>query len=225
MILWLLFFLQISFGAKIPDIIYLELGEDRRLSGRFSKLWVEDQQLIKIQVKQNRYFLKTQKVGVTHFRTDNILTKVVISPIGSKKTLTDWKILAQKFVGIQPDYCGAQICLTGSLYRSQDYLRILALIKKFGSKLLLALEVDPQIEPVLRKLLEKQFRTKGLTPLKVHFTDIWKVFTKNQLEAEINDLGLQLVSRKSVTDIADNIKVAVRVAEITKNFERKLGVR
>ena len=221
--LWLLFFLQISYSAG-NDPLYLELGEDHRLTGRFSKLWVEDQQLVRIQVKQNKYFLKTLKPGTTHIRADNLLTKVIISPIGSKKTLADWKILARQFVGIQPAYCGARVCLTGSLYRSQDYLRIISLIKKHGSKLLLALEVDPQLEPELRTLLEQQFRQKGLTPLKVNFNDVWKVFTKNHFENELSELGLQLDYRETATLIGDNIKVAVKVAEITKNFERKLGV-
>lgn len=223
MVLWLLLFLQISFSAS-NDPLYLELGEDHRLTGRFSKLWVEDQQLVRIQVKQNKYFLKTLKPGVTHIRTDNLLTKVIISPIGSKKNLADWKILSKQFVGLQPEYCGANICLMGTLYRSQDYLRIISLIKKYGSKLLLALEVDPQLEPELRKLLEQKFRQKGITPLKVNFNGIWKVFAKSQLQNELSDLGLQLAYRETATIIGDNIKVAVKVAEITKNFERKLGV-
>ncbi len=227
MVMWLLLFLQISFSVSFSaglDTLYLELGEDHRLTGHFSKLWVEDKQLIRIQVKQNKYFLKSLRPGITHIRTDNFLTKVIISPIGSEKTLTDWKILAKQFVGIQPAYCGARICLKGTLYRSQDYLRIINLIKKHDSKLILALEVDPQLEPELRKLLEQQFRQKGLTPLKVSFEDGWKVFAKSQLENELDDLGIQLARRETATIIGDNIKVAVKVAEITKNFERKLGV-
>lgn len=223
MIFWLLFFLQVSFSASNGSL-YLELGEDHRLTGHFSKLWVEDQQLIRIQAKQNKYYLKTLKPGVTHLRTDNLLTKVIISPIGSKKTIADWKILSKQFVGVKPEYCSSQVCLTGTLYRSQDYLRIISLIKKHGSKLLLSLGVDPQLEPELRKLLEEQFRQKGLTPLKVSFNGVWKVFSKNQLQNELGDLGLQLVHRETATIISDNIRVAVKVAEITKNFERKLGV-
>lgn len=230
MILWLLFLNLTAFSSETPAEIHLELGEDSRIIKKFSKIWVEDQKIIRVQVKQNNYFIKALKTGMTHFRLDNNLNQVTISPIGTKKTYADWRKLLIQFVGLNVEYCGPHVCLTGTLYRTRDYLRITESIKKLKSKLYLSLKVDPMIEAELQKLIEQQLRLKGLTPLKVQFTEPWKIYYakekyKSENENEINDLGIQLEYLQHATDIADNIKVAVKVVEITKNFERKLGVR
>lgn len=230
MILWLLTFCLSSFAASAPKELRLELGEDLRLTDTFTKIWIENKKLIVAHKKQNKVSIKAIKTGITHFRLDNVLTKVVISPIGSKKTFADWDVLSKKFVGLHAAYCGAHVCLTGTLYRIADYQRIVENIKKYNSKIYLSLSVLPEITTELQKYIEDSLRKKGLTPLKVQFTDLWKIYYskikfKSEYENTMQELGLYLEHAPQTTDIADNIKVAVKVVEISKNFERKLGIR
>lgn len=230
MLLWLLTFYLSSAALASPNEIRLELGEDHLITDKFSKIWIEDKNLIVAQAKPNKFVIKTIKTGVTYFRLDNALSKVIVSPIGSKKTFSDWEILINKFIGLDVSYCGLQVCLKGTLYRIRDYVRIVDLIKKNNSNIYLALKVAPAIETELRKQIEERLRLKGLTPLKVQFTEPWKIYYskakyKIENENEIKELGLRLEYLQQATDIADNIKVAVKIVEITKNFELKLGVR
>ncbi len=224
------FFTLCSYASKETPDIHLELGEFQRLTQNFSKIWIEDQQLIKAQNTHNQILIKSLKTGVTHIRLDNELKKVIISPIGSKKTFHDWSRLQMKFVGLNIEYCGPRLCLNGHLYRVSDYLRIIQLMQEFDSRLLLSLKVDPALEVELRKTIENQFRHRGLTPLKVLFGEPWRVYTakerfRTEHELEISNLGINLEFLQNSTEISDNIKVAVKVAEISKNFERKLGLR
>lgn len=222
--------------------IHIELGEDYFLTKKFNKIWIENKNLIVARIKKNKFYLKTLKIGTTHFRLDNTLYKVVISPLGSKKTYADWKNLVNKFVGLNVDYCAHYVCLKGILYRVHDYERIIDHIDKNDAKIYLALNVDPSIAIALQKIISAHLRSKGLTPLKIHLpvrkfkqqstlqSDLWKIFYtkvkyKTENESKLTALGLHLEYLPQTTDVADNIKVAVKIVEITKNFERKLGVR
>jgi len=225
--------------------INLELGEDHLLTGSFSKVWIEDKKLLAVQVRQNKYYIKSLKPGLTHFRLDNTLYKAVVSPIGSKKTYSDWKILVTKFIELSKlavDYCDSSVCLVGRLKQLSDYELILSLIKENKSKLYLALTVENDLASELQKKIGEQLRAQGITPLKVQFGTPWKVFypfikikalsqsqsasaPSSSFETQFMSLGLQLQYSALATEIADNIKVAVKVVEVSKNFERKLGIR
>ena len=100
--------------------IRLELGENHLLKKSFSKIWIENKKLLAVRNKGPQYYLKTSKPGVTHIRLDNILYKVIISPIGSKKTYSDWQALAGKFTGLTIDYCEYMVCLKGQLTQIND---------------------------------------------------------------------------------------------------------
>jgi pilus assembly protein CpaC len=120
--------------------------------------------------------------------------------------------------------------LQGTLYRRTDYLRILDLIEQNKSTLYLSLTVEPALATLLQQDIAQRLRLKGLTPLKVQFGKPWRVFyskakIKTEIENSFRNLGLKLEFSAQATDVADNIKVAVKIVEITKNFEHKLGVR
>lgn len=219
-----------SFAAELKPSheISLELGETYLLTQSFHKIWVENKKLISVQIKRNHYYIKTLDAGITHFRLDNNLYEISILPIGSKKTFADWTQLSKKFVGLSVDYCGYSVCLQGELYRLTDYDRIVNYIEKFKSNINLALKIEPELATFLQKDIELRLRVMGLTPLKIQFGKPWKIFypkSNPNFETSVKSLGLQPEILPQATDIADTIKVAVKVVEITKNFERKLGVR
>lgn len=222
MMLLLLFFLNAMASASE---LHLELGENRLLTEKFSKIWIEDKNLMQVQQKANRFFyIKTLKTGISHFRLDNKLTKLIVSPIGAKKSFKEWSLLKNHFVGVDVAYCGEFVCLTGNLYRLRDYIKIIELIKKNNSQVYLALKVNPKIQAELQIFIEQQLRAMGLTPRKLQFTEPWKMSLAKQ-HPSIRQLGIKTEFHQNTTLLADNIKVAVKVAEVSKNFERKLGVR
>lgn len=230
MILWLLTICLHSYALKIPTEIRLELGEDLPLKSNFTKIWIEDKTRIAAHNKQNKFYIKTLRTGTTYFRLDNQLNKIIISPLGSKKTFADWEKLSKKFVDIEVAYCGPTVCLKGNLYRTGDYLRIVEYIKKYDSNIFLALNVEEKISAEMQMLVGNLLRLKGLTPLQIQFGETWKIYfskakdKKNNSE-EFRELGIQAEYSDLATAISDNVKVAVKVVEISKNFERKLGVR
>ncbi len=115
--------------------IRLELGEVHLFKESYEKIWIENKKLLVVRNKNNKYYLNTNNTGVTHIRLDNILYKVIISPIGSKKTYLDWKTLIGKFTGLTVDYCEHIVCLKGQLTQISDYERIISNIEENQSKI------------------------------------------------------------------------------------------
>lgn len=217
-------------NSRPAEDIKLELGESYFLKQGFQKIWIENKKIISVQKKNNRYYIKSLQPGLVHFRLDNQLYKINVLPIGSKKTFSDWKLFSKKFVGLNVDYCGYEVCLQGTLYRRTDYLRILNIMEQNKSRLYLSLNVDAALANLLQQDIAQRLRLKGLTPLKVQFGKPWRVFyskakIKMETENSFRSLGLKLEFSPQATDVADNIKVAVKIVEITKNFEHKFGVR
>ena len=70
--------------------------------------------------------------------------------IGSNKI--SQAILKNKFVGLSLNYCRQFLCLQGPLYRFEDYVRIIELIKKSDSVLYLSLQVNEKVKSKLMLL-------------------------------------------------------------------------
>ena len=225
--MWFLFFL--SFHGLADAGLTLELGEEYKIRQAFSRIWIENQALLKVQPKNGRYFLKALTTGESRIRLDQQLVNVKVLAIGARNTLQHWQQLSKTFVGISPAYCGDRVCLHGSLFRFSDFLRIINLINQTNSKLYLNLKTDPQLQKQIRRYYEKRLRENGITPKKILFTSPWKFylagrFRQNEPEL-LQQLGLRGERFSSQVELADNIKVSVKIIELNRSFERKLGVR
>lgn len=210
--------------------LLMELGEHRMISQRFNKVWIENPKVLVAEVKNNRFYLKTLATGITYYRLDNRLFKVIVSDIGSRRAFSEWQKLKNKFVGINIAYCGYSICLKGQLYRLADYIQILKLAHSTHTEILMAMNVAPSLQPALQKYLEEEFRKKSVTPLKFQFGEPWSIYTtksksKNAIQEVAKIMGIKTEYKTDSTEISENIKISVKIVEVSKNFERKIGVR
>jgi pilus assembly protein CpaC len=206
--------------------LHLELGEYFYIKKRFSKIWIENKSQIEFRQKENLNYLRASKIGVSHLRLDNELYKVIVSPIGTKIALAEWQTLKNKFTGVTAELCGELPCLSGTLYSSQDFLKILDLIKKYDQVMYLRLRPTLSAEQEIRKLLEIKFRDAGLTPHKINFSPIWSVRVPqtNANVLKLQKLGLFVESDDTKLSIADNVKISVKIIELRKNQDQKLGI-
>lgn len=208
--------------------LHIEIGENYNLKERFTKVWIENKKIIDIDHKGTAYFIKTLKPGTTHFRLDNNLYKIFVSPIGSKKSYSEWQKLVSEFKDVYADYCENLVCLKGNLSDINEYERIVSLIEEKQSPTYLALNVDSKLREPLQKKINEFIRNKGTTALKIVLEHPWKVYSSQIQPHDVNSfmkLGLLFEKNSEITEIKDNIKVAVKVVEMSKNFEHKIGIR
>lgn len=210
--------------------IRLELGEHKVLRANFNKLWVEDKKIIKVERKNNTFYLRTLKTGITHFRTDNQLHRVFVMPLQSKRSYVDWAYIKNKFVSIQPDYCEEAVCLKGTIFSLKEYEKLISQQKKIMTDIFFAFNITPDLAEEITKYVEEKMRMAGISPGKISFTEPWRMyFSKKSEYKEAKDKLAKLGLRAELTDAPintdKNLRVSVKFVEINKNFERKLGLR
>ncbi|MBC7464681.1 MAG: hypothetical protein H7256_01700 [Bdellovibrio sp.] len=218
------------FAANGSKDIIIELGEDYTLPGRTDKIWVENAKIISAVPAGSGVRLKTMTLGQTLIRQNNQLIKVSVVPTGSQKTYQDWQKLSQKFLNIKVDFCDDVVCLKGKLFRFEDFKRLTRLIQENESSLYLALDVESDLKAKLNTWIENYMRENGMTPLKVVYSQPWKLLYTNKENSSdykhlLRRIGILALENKQKIDIADNVRVEVKVTEIKKDFGRTLGMQ
>jgi pilus assembly protein CpaC len=220
----------INLPVFAKELIAIELGQDHLLTKKFSKVWIENPTLISAQPKGSQVYLKALGIGRTQIRLDNESYTVVSTPIGSLKTFTDWTLLSKKFLGLQVDFCEDVVCLKGKLYRYTDFEKILQLIQMHGSALYWAVDADDILKKKISAYSEKFLRDKGLTPLKLMYGQPWRIqYTSKDFASDYKKsmqlLGILAVENKQKIEVADNVRVAVQITEVKKEFGRAIGIK
>lgn len=222
-------FLGFNFVAEAKDII-IELGEDYTLPGKTDKIWIENAKVLAAVPTGSSVRLKTNALGQTLIRQNNQLIKVSVVPTGSQKTYQDWTKLTQKFLNLRVDFCDDVVCLKGKLFRFEDFKRLTKLIQENDSSLYLALDVDSELKAKLNTWIENYMRENGLTPLKIVYSQPWKLLYTNKDSAAdykhlLGRIGILALENKQKIEIADNVRVEIKVTEIKKDFTRTLGMK
>lgn len=221
--------LGFNFAANAKDII-IELGEDYVLTGKTDKIWIENAKVLSAVPAGSGVRLKTNALGQTLIRQNNQLIKVSVVPTGSQKTYQDWTKLTQKFLNLRVDFCDDVVCLKGKLFRFEDFKRLAKLIQDNDSSLYFALDVDLELKAKLNTWIENYMRENGLTPLKVVYSQPWKLLYTNKESAAdykhlLGRIGILALENKQKIEIADNVRVEIKVTEVKKDFTRTLGMK
>ncbi|MFZ3230818.1 MAG: hypothetical protein WA160_11485 [Pseudobdellovibrio sp.] len=229
----LLIIICISLGFNLilnAKELIIELGEDYILKGKTDKIWIENSKILSAVPDGSSVRLKTITLGQTLIRQNNELIKVSIVPTGSQKTYQDWIRLSQKFLNIKVDFCDDVVCLKGKLFRIEDFKRLTKLIQENDSSLYLALDMDTELKLKINFWIENYMRESGLTPLKVVYSQPWKLLYTNKDNASdykhlLKRIGIIALENKQKIEIADNVRVEIKITEIKKDFGQTLGLK
>ena len=223
-ILLLLFFIGQGWAlGQENTTIRIELGEDYLLPKSFKKIWIENKSVLWVQEKNFRFYLKSLAIGESNFRLDNKLYRLRVYPGGTMESYRKWTSQTKKFVGLNVSYCADGVCLGGRLFRFADFTRIIEFIRREQAPVYLNLETPPELQAQIRSYYDMLLREQGFTPQKILFTTPWKVyFSKGRKPATP---GLLVLTSENTVDISENIKVSVKIVELNRSYERKLGIR
>jgi pilus assembly protein CpaC len=224
-----LILLSIKSFATSKDL-YIELGQEYTLRENVSKVWVENSKIISIVSQNSGITIKTNSLGRSQLRLNNEARTVNVVPIGSLKTYQDWERLSRKFIQLKVDYCEEVVCLKGKVYTIKEFEKLINLIKENNSVIYFAFEIRTQSIFEIQKFIEKYQREKGLTPLKVTFSQPWRLQyankdSANDYKTELLKIGVLAVESKQKIEIADNVKVSIQVTEVKKEFGRSFGIK
>ena len=215
-----------SFFAKAGEL-RLEPGETMNVPPGTTRIWIENKNSVQAQSGSGGAYLKAVAPGRSNVRLGKKLLGLQVMQNGTREDFSEWQRLTKKIAGVTPGYCGDRICLTGTLYRLRDFERIMQWMSQRQSPLYLNLEAESELQQQIGRSIEAKLRENGLTPQKILFTHPWKIYLPAGLKAAriAEKMGLFPVQFQRAVDLADNVKVSVRIMELSRSFERKLGVR
>lgn len=205
----------------------LEPGETFSVPAGTARIWIENQNAMQAQNGVHGLFLKAIAPGASRVRLGKKLLNFIVPVNGTRTTYFDWLTLSKRLVGVNVSYCGDRVCLNGTLFRHRDYLRITEWINQNDSRIYLNLSADETLQRQISRTIETRLREGGITPQKIIFSTPWKIYLppNTLVPPAAEKLGLQAVQFLRAVDLADNVKVSVRIIEMNRSFERKLGVR
>ena len=227
-------FAQIQVKINNETFYRLEVGEEKFISLKPSqeikKVWIEDRAILKADYKQNKIFIKALKNGESFIRLNEKLIKIVSTEAGSRHILTYRDQFKNKFVGLNFEYCDYGICAVGELYRLQDYIKLTKLAQELHLNFKLKMKIHDALAIQIKGYVAAQFRENGLTPQKISFSSVWKVYCSSENVTEnfrrlARSLALEVKSLKQLNIIEDNVSVSVKIVELQKNFMRKIGLQ
>lgn len=136
-----------SYCWAINEPIFIELGQNFKPKKKVSKIWIENQKVLSAENSTQGLTLKSQSIGETFIRiNEDEPQKVYITSIGTNETLKLWTKLSAKFLDLHVELCENYACLKGTLFRAQDYEKIVDLIRKNHSSIFFAMKISPDIE-------------------------------------------------------------------------------
>jgi pilus assembly protein CpaC len=213
--------------VRAQATLRLEPGETFKVPRGTHRIWIENKNALQAHSGRDGVVIKAVSPGESDVRLNGKSRSFAVMANGSRKTYDDWQNFSAKLAGVKAGYCADRVCLNGSLYRVRDFLRILNWIGENGSQLYLNLAVPENLQPEVSRILEERLRENGLTPQKIIFSKPWRIYLPpdRRSAALARQMGLLPVQFQKAVDLADNIKVSVRIMELNRSFERKLGVR
>lgn len=221
--------LSISCSVFASPIQYIEIGDSIPIKASQS-LWIENSKVLKAVPVKNPSRLTAIKTGRSLIKMDGSLKTLIILDPGSNLSYSYWKQLIYQFPSLTLEDCAGQPCLKGKINLFSEFLKIVDLNQKSSSPILFAFKFSDKIKSEIEKWYSSYFRENGLTPLKIIYAHPWSVFmSKGQDDLKIkytyNQVGLMTGLSNQKIEIADNIKVEIRIVEVKKEFLNTLGIR
>lgn len=91
-------------------------------------------------------------------------------------------------------------------------------------------DVSEPVQSEIRSWIHNYFRENNMTPLKISFGKPWRVYSSSKDEIfqkrdVLQNIGIQWIESQQKLELADNIKVEIKIIEIKKEFSRNMGIK
>lgn len=218
-----------SFAAS-KSLIILEMGDQHRPPVGTQRIWIQNSKVIAAKKENGTLQIKSVSLGESLVKFNNSTHKILVVPFGFKNSFEKWQVLQYQFPNIKPEICSISVCLTGKIFSLTEYKKIVSLMANKSVPIYIGAEVSESVQVEIRQWINKYFRENNMTPLKITFSKPWRVYSSNKDEISqkrevLQSIGIQWIESQQKLELADNIKVEIKIIEIKKEFGRTIGLR
>lgn len=225
------FFLFVQTLAASERSIYLGPGQETQLAvPQTFTLKMQKTDVIQVFSQKSKVRIKAKKLGVASLIINNDFYSVVVLAQREFQFLQELQDIQNEILGIRVLYRNKKIQLLGTLYKTAELSKIVALQKKYQVPFENHLNVVDEITESVRQIISNEFIKQKLPIESVLFTQPWsaraqKIQEKNQALEILHMFGAELVADPTALEVKPLIKVEIVVAELKKDFKRTLGLK
>lgn len=214
---------------KAADIIVIEEGEDYKVPAIKEKIWIENQRVLKAHTNGGRVVLKPQGIGSTVVRLDSKTKNISVVPVGYKSSWEMWHKLNYQFANVHLGFWSGTPCLQGKLSSFIEFQKMMRIMQEKDAFMNICLDSTKELAGEIEGWYRQYFRENNMTPVKIQFGKIWKVFLSQkesfkEYKDQLVRVGLFVAQNKQNLEIADNVRVEIKITEISNELTRTLGM-
>jgi pilus assembly protein CpaC len=218
------------FAFADEKTLLLEIGDQFKPKSDTNRIWVQNSKILAVRRERGVLQIKSLGLGESLIKINDETKKVIVVPFNFKTSLEKWKKLKFQFPNLSPQICSISICLAGKIFSLNEYKKIISLIQHSSAPIYIGADVSENIQEEIRVWINRYFRENNLTPLKISFSKPWRVFssTKDEIFQKrelLQNIGIQWIESQQKLNLADNIKVEIKIIEVKKEFSRTLGIK
>lgn len=222
--------LESKAGFDSKSLIILEMGDQHRPPAGTIRVWIQNSKVIAAKKDNGVVQIKSVALGESLVKFNNNTFKIMVVPFGFKNSFEKWKTLKYQFPNIKPELCSISVCLTGRIFSLNEYKKIVNLMSDKSVPLYIGAEVSESVQSEIRLWINKYFRENNMTPLKISFSKPWRVYSSSkdeifQKREVLQNIGIQWIESQQKLELADNIKVEIKIIEIKKEFSHTMGIK
>jgi pilus assembly protein CpaC len=205
----------------------LVLGEELRLTGHESRIWIANPKILKAVSMGGRLVLKPLKEGLVDVRINSTEKQFAILSPAAARTWTAMQKVAGLIVGADASLVEGRPSLTGRLHRIEDYDEILRALPQ---------DADWDLRSALSPKMQSQVsaritKTAGLsTSPALVFGEVaeWRFFGSVEdaklMQKRLRAFGIRVIRDESAVDTAPMVKVEIAVAEVRRDAMKSYGI-
>lgn len=212
------------------SLIVLEMGDLHRPPAGTSRIWIQNSKIVVANKENGALQIKSQALGESLVKLNDQTFKFIVVPFGFKDSFKRWQNFQFQFPRLRPEVCSISVCLKGRIFSLNEYKKIVSLMSEKSAPLYIGAEVSDSVQNEIKSWINNYFRENNLTPLKISFGKPWRVYSSNKDEIFqkrdlLQNIGIQWIESQQKLDLADNIKVEIKIIEIKKEFSRSMGIK
>lgn len=222
------FFLIVSISSYAQSLRSISIGEAILVPLNSSQIWLENSKIIKATAQGSNLKIRGIGIGISQLQVGNQTYQFEVYKPETLKLYDKLSSLQPQLVGIQFELKNPFVVIQGKIHRWVDWQKI---TQKYipGSDLKMNAQVSELTKKEVFNFLQSSFTKQRLPSqvLPIGESDEIRLGQKNLVPryAQIlNPFGYQVIYDETSVEIAPVVKVEITVAEVKRDFGRKIGV-
>lgn len=227
-IIFLILFAALPLKLFASEILQLAKGETHYLPLNGS-VWIEDAKTIKAKPERGQLAIRALAEGESLLRIGQRTWQISVL---SQRALELLKYITQEVqvtAGLKVNVKEGAIRIEGKLFQMKEWLDLMKVCKE--AHVVMAAELRPELKNQIQKYINARLSSENLPAQTLLFNDEWQIRLPKadqriaRFEKTLSAFGIRVLADDESLETKPIINIKITVAEVRKDYARKIGIR